>query len=113
LPSWLGRHERGGCRSGNRNVAEIADREQRFAPVKILVRQFGSNAGINVIVSKRRAHSDMPSFLSQSTIPCIAATRFRRGLTEFSRGSLHQKSRESTSRQKCGVAGKQGGCDIS
>src|SRR5262249_27987853 len=50
--------------------------------------------------AKRSAYSDMPSFLSQSAICCMAAhQRSRRGMTEFSTtatASLYQSIRDTT-----------------
>jgi hypothetical protein len=57
LPSWLGRHGRGGRRSGKRSVAEIADRAEHFAAIteqnpeflQVLIRKIRKNAEVNPI----------------------------------------------------------------
>jgi len=56
-PGRLGLHRRQGCRYGNRNVAEIADRAQHFASIaeqdpqllQILIGEIGKDAEVNAI----------------------------------------------------------------
>jgi hypothetical protein len=58
FPSWLGVHGRGGCRYGNRDVAEIADRTEHLAAMaeqdtevfQVLVCQIGENAGVDPVL---------------------------------------------------------------
>ena len=81
LSSGFALGKRHGLRGGRSGAGKLRDCTQYLTAMhqgdaklfKVLISQVAKDRNINALSAKRSAYSDMPSFLSQSAICCIAA----------------------------------------